>query len=56
MNSNKDHNLQHNHNHEHDDAHSHLQTEPELREKAIETLLLRKGLIDYETLDELIDT
>ena len=60
MKSNNDHNLHnnhnHNHDHEHDDAHSHLPTEPELRVKAIETLLLRKGLIDSETLDELIDT
>jgi nitrile hydratase len=33
-----------------------LPTDPELRVKAIETLLLSKGLIDSETLDELIDT
>ena len=33
-----------------------MPTDPELRVKAIETLLLSKGLIDSETLDELIDT
>jgi nitrile hydratase len=42
--------------HEHDHAHSHLPSDPELRVKAIETLLLSKGLIDPNTLDELIDT
>ena len=54
MNS-KEHNHSH-HDHEHDHAHSHLLTDPELRVKAIDTLLLSKGLIDPNTLDELIDT
>ena len=56
MTSEKEHNHNHNHHHKHEDAHSHLPSDPELRVKAIETLLLRKGLIDSETLDELIDT
>ena len=56
MSSEKEHNHNHNHDHKHEDAHSHLPSDPELRVKAIETLLLRKGLIDSETLDELIDT
>ena len=58
MNSENNHNHHHDHDHDHkhDDAHSHLPSDPELRVKAIETLLLRKGLIDSETLDELIDT
>ena len=43
-------------NHAHDHAHSHLPSDPELRVKAVETLLLNKGLIDSKTLDELIDT
>ena len=43
-------------NHSHDHAHSHLPSDPELRVKAVETLLLNKGLIDTKTLDELIDT
>ena len=56
MTSEKEHNHNHNHHHKHEDAHSHLPSDPELRVKAIETLLLQKGLIDSETLDELIDT
>ena len=39
-----------------DHHHSHLPSDPELRVKALETLLLNKGLIDSQTLDELIDT
>ena len=54
MNS-KEHNHSH-HDHDHDHAHSHLPSDPELRVTAIETLLLSKGLIDPNTLDELIDT
>ena len=53
---NHNHNHDHGHDHKHDDAHSHLPSDPELRVKAIETLLLGKGLIDSKTLDELIDT
>ena len=56
MTSEKEHNHNHSHDHKYEDAHSHLPSDPELRVKAIETLLLRKGLIDSETLDELIDT
>ena len=44
------------HYHSHDHAHSHLPSDPELRVKALETLLLNKGLIDSQALDELIDT
>ena len=44
------------HHHSHDHSHSHLPSDPELRVKAVETLLLNKGLIDSKTLDELIDT
>ena len=56
MTSEKELNHNHSHDHKHEDAHSHLPSDPELRVKAIETLLLRKGLIDSKTLDELIDT
>ena len=49
-------NISYDHNHSHDHAHSHLPSDPELRVKALETLLLNKGLIDSQTLDELIDT
>ena len=48
--------IAHGHHHSHDHAHSHLPSDPELRVKAVETLLLNKGLIDSKTLDELIDT
>ena len=49
-------NISGNHHYPHDHAHSHLPSDPELRVKAVETLLLNKGLIDSKTLDELIDT
>ena len=49
-------NITYDHYHQHDHAHSHLPSDPELRVKAVETLLLNKGLIDSKTLDELIDT
>ena len=46
--------------HNHDDHHHHddtlLPEEPELRVKAIETLLLNKGIIKSDTVNELIDT
>ena len=48
------------HNQVHDDHHHHdhslLPEEPELRVKAIETLLLNKGIINSDTVNELIDT
>ena len=52
MSINKENKSEYNNDH----AHSHLPSDPELRVKAIETLLLNKGLIDSKTLDELIDT
>ena len=52
----KDHSHGHSHGHDHEDAHSLLPSDPELRVKAIESLLLSKGLVDAKTLDELIDT
>ena len=51
-----DHDHGHGHGHDHEDAHSLLPSDPELRVKAIESLLLSKGLVDAKTLDELIDT
>ena len=50
--NNSDNNEEHSHHHNH----SVLPEEPELRLKAIETLLIQKGLIDPDTLNELIDT
>lgn len=41
---------------DHDHAHAVLPPDPALRVKAIETVLTRKGLIDPEALDEIIDT
>ena len=49
-------NITDDHHQQHGHAHSHLPSDPELRVKALETLLLNKGLIDSKTLDELIDT
>ncbi|WP_170750582.1 nitrile hydratase subunit alpha [Ruegeria lacuscaerulensis] len=41
---------------DHDHPHALLPPEPALRVKALETILTRKGLIDPEALDEIIDT
>ena len=49
-------NVEHNHDHHHHHDHSLLPEEPELRVKAIETLLLNKGIINSDTVNELIDT
>ena len=51
-------NVEHNHDshHHHHHDHSLLPEEPELRVKAIETLLLNKGIINSDTVSELIDT
>ncbi|MGB1753573.1 MAG: nitrile hydratase subunit alpha, partial [Paracoccaceae bacterium] len=39
---------------DHDHAHSVLPSDPALRVKALETLLVQKGLIDPKTLDAII--
>ena len=41
---------------DHDDTHSVLPSDPALRVKVLETLLVQKGLIDPKTLDSIIDT
>ena len=41
---------------DHDHPHSVLPSDPALRVKALETLLVQKGLIDPKTLDAIIDT
>lgn len=41
---------------DHDQPHSLLPSDPALRVKALETLLVDKGLVDPATLDEIIDT
>ena len=42
--------------HEPDEPHTHLPSEPALRVKALETLLVEKGLVDPAALDALIET
>ena len=42
--------------HTHDQPHNLLPSDPELRVKALETLLVDKGLVDPATLDEIIET
>ncbi len=42
--------------HDHDNHHSHLPADPELRVKALETLLVEKGLIDPAAIDVIIET
>lgn len=49
-------NLSHGHQHEHDHEHQVVPSDPTLRVKALESLLVEKGLVDRAALDELIDT
>src|SRR5271170_463500 len=42
--------------HDHDHDHNAPETGPALRVKAIETLLIEKGLVDAKALDALVDT
>ncbi|MGR3839326.1 MAG: nitrile hydratase subunit alpha [Cognatishimia sp.] len=42
--------------HDYSHPHSHLPSDPALRVKALETLLVRKGLVDPAALDEIIET
>jgi len=51
-----DHQHEHGHSHDEDAPHSHLPSEPALRVKALESLLVDKGLVDPAALDALIDT
>ncbi|MCC5808755.1 MAG: nitrile hydratase subunit alpha [Ectothiorhodospiraceae bacterium] len=44
------------HDHHHHDQHSHLPPDPALRVQALETLLVRKGLVDPASLNAIIDT
>jgi nitrile hydratase len=46
----------HDHDHNHDEEHTHPPSDLELRVKALESLLVEKGLVDPTTLDALIDT
>lgn len=44
------------HQHEHESAHNPVPSDPTLRVKVLESLLVAKGLVDRNTLDVLIDT
>ena len=46
----------HDHDHDHENAHDRPLSGPALRVKALESLLVEKGLIDPKTLDEIVDT
>ena len=46
----------HNHDHDHDHDHQLVPSDPALRVKALESLLVEKGLVDRAALDALIDT
>lgn len=48
--------MAHDHDHDHDEEHTHPPSDLELRVKALESLLVEKGLVDPTTLDALIDT
>ena len=55
-----DHGQNHGHDHHHEDGHAHTHTllpsDPALRAKALETLLVGKGLVDPAAVDALVDT
>ena len=48
----------HSQDHDHDHSHDHqvVPSDPALRAKALESLLVEKGLVDQAALDALIDT
>jgi len=46
----------HHHDHDHDREHDRPLSGPALRVKALESLLVEKGLVDPQALDEIIDT
>src|SRR5689334_23705183 len=46
----------HDHTHDHDHAHQEVPSDLALRVKALESLLVEKGLVDRTALDALIDT
>lgn len=50
------HNLAHAEDHDHDHAHQAVPSDPTLRVKSLESLLVEKGLVDRAALDVLVDT
>ena len=49
-------NVPHEHEHQHDHEHQAVPSDPTLRVKALESLLVEKGLVDRNALDALVDT
>jgi len=47
---------EHQHEHEHDHEHQIVPSDPTLRVKALESLLVEKGIVDRAALDALVDT
>jgi nitrile hydratase len=47
---------EHDHDHDHDHDHQAVPSDPALRVKALESLLVAKGLVDRAALDALVDT
>jgi nitrile hydratase len=47
---------EHHHEHEHDHEHQVVPSDPTLRVKALESLLVEKGIVDRAALDALVDT
>ena len=54
--SDPSHAQEHDHDHDHDHEHQALPPDPALRVKALESILVAKGLVDPVALDALIDT
>jgi len=50
-----DHDHEHEHEHEHEHGHQAVPSDPALRVKALESLLVEKGLVDPAALDVLVD-
>ncbi|MFL6876854.1 nitrile hydratase subunit alpha [Pseudomonas marginalis] len=48
--------MSHDHSHDHDNDHTAPPSEMELRVKALETLLVEKGIVNTDAIDELIQT
>src|SRR6202521_5597107 len=49
-------NVRHAHDHQHEHEHQVVPSDPALRVKALESLLVEKGLVERASLDALVDT
>jgi len=52
----RDHDHGHDHGHDHEHGHQAVPSDPALRVKALESILVAKGLVDRAALDALVDT